>query len=193
MKEKLKKINIGLLIIILLILCFGVSVGSIVITTMSKFDGKYNVDADPESNETTEIEKNTWDVHFEKVSVNKESVQAIIPAKLNAKKTSVNFEVYLENPGDYYEFTVDVVNSGNMDAKVTAKPILSGVPDEFKEYFKYTVKYSDGTTIKKDDELNTGKRKTIVVRVEFDKEKGVGLVTDEKTFNLGFSVDYVQK
>ena len=193
MKEKLKKINIGLLIIILLILCFGVSVGSIVITTMSKFDGKYNVNDDPESNETTEIEKNTWDVHFENVSVNKESVQAIIPAKLNAKKTSVNFEVYLENPGDYYEFTVDVVNSGNMDAKVTANPILSGVPDEFKEYFKYTVKYSDGTTIKKDDELNTGKRKTIVVRVEFDKEKGVGLVTDEKTFNLGFSVDYVQK
>ena len=121
------------------------------------------------------------------------SVQAIIPAKINAKKTSVNFEVFLEKPGDYYEFRVDVVNAGNMDAKVTAKPILSGVPDEFKDFFKYTVKYSNGTAIKKDDELNKGKRKTIVVRVEYDKISGDEQEAGEKTFNLGFSVDYVQK
>lgn len=204
MKEKMKKVNITLLIIILLLLLFSVSVGTIVISTVSKYDGKFNIfggypgsdsdsDSDSGSDKTSDIEKVTWDVHFENVSVNKKSVQAIIPAKLNAKKTSVNFEVYLEKPGDFYEFSVDIVNSGKMDAKVTAKPVLSGVPDEYKEYFKYTVKYSDGTAIKKDDELNAGKRKIIVVRVEFDKENGVGLVTDAKTFNLGFSVDYVQK
>lgn len=193
MKEKLRKINISLIIIILLILCFGVSVGSIVITTVSKFGGRYNVGEEPGINDTTEIDKVTWDVHFEKVSVTKGSVQAIIPAKLNTKKTSVNFEVYLEKPGDFYEFSVDIVNSGNMDAKVTTKPILSGVPEEYKDCYLYSVNYLDGKEIKKDDELNTGKRKTIVVRVEFDKEKGEGLVTDDKTFNLGFSVDYVQK
>lgn len=167
---------------IIIVILLGVSIGCAVVSTV------FNI------NESSRINKITWDVHFEKIRTTKGSVSAKIPAKLNSKKTSVNFEVHLDRPGDFYEFLVDVVNDGKMDAKIGTEPILTGISGEYKDFIKYSVEYLDGSVIKSNDVLNRGSRETIVVRVEYNDEITFEMMPEEiQSFNLGFALDYIQK
>ena len=55
---------------------------------------------------STKIKDNIWDVHFENVNVTSGSVSAPTPSISNG--TNVTYTVTLNQPGDFYEFTVDV-------------------------------------------------------------------------------------
>lgn len=73
-------------------------------------------------NGTAKISENEWDVHFENIVVNQDSVPigtgdtaATIDPQNNCK---VDFSVTLSLPGDFYEFTVDVKNAGSIDAMI---------------------------------------------------------------------------
>jgi hypothetical protein len=73
-------------------------------------------------NGTTKISSNLWDVHFENIIVTPESVAigtgdtaATIDPTNNCK---IDFEVTLSLPGDFYEFTADIVNAGTIDAMI---------------------------------------------------------------------------
>ncbi len=63
----------------------------------------------------TEISGNSWNIHFTNVQVLNGSVNATTPATIDINdNTKVNYTIRLNKPGDYYEFTVDVVNSGTI-------------------------------------------------------------------------------
>ena len=73
-------------------------------------------------NGTAMIQSNTWDIHFDNIQVNENSVSigendsaATIDSENNCK---VDFEVTLSIPGDFYEFTIDVVNAGTIDGMI---------------------------------------------------------------------------
>ena len=73
-------------------------------------------------NGTTKISSNTWDIHFDHIQVNQNSVSigdsdsaATIDPNNNCK---IDFSVTLNVPGDFYEFTVDVVNAGTIDGMI---------------------------------------------------------------------------
>ena len=73
-------------------------------------------------NGIAKISSNTWDIHFDNIQINTNSVaigENDSPATIDPENNcKVDFEVTLSLPGDFYEFTVDVVNSGTIDGMI---------------------------------------------------------------------------
>ncbi len=176
-KKNSKKFVLALLVLLLL----TVSVGYSALSTTLNING------------TSKINNATWDVHFENIKVTSGSVSATKAATIDTATTTVNYNVDLTKPGDFYEFTVDVKNAGSINAKLSALPTLSGVSTEQDVYTNYTVTYKDGAAIKADDKLASGETKKLKVKVEFDKNVNNNqLPTAAQTLNLTFAMNYVQ-
>ena len=140
----------------------------------------------------TTIKENTWDVHFENFNVTNGSVTAT-NAELDTNSTAVNYTITLQKPGDFYEFTVDVVNEGTIDAMVSTVT-NTGLTYDQSKYLAYTVTYSDGSMVAPNQLLKaeTG-FETIKVRVEYKKNITVSdLPNTNQVLTLSFSANYVQ-
>ncbi len=170
----------------LLILLVGVSIGYAMLSTTLLIKGD------------AVIKKATWDIHFDNVQIDSGSV-AINSANGEKKaeikdsiRTLVEYNVVLNNPGDYYEFTVDVVNSGTMDAKIS-NVNLSGI-EGHEKYFTYSVVWDDnGETPAVNDVLEQGQSRKVRVKVQYDPNvTGDDLPTQDQTLELEFSMNYVQ-
>lgn len=132
-----------------------------------------------------------WDVHFNNVKVTEGSV--IGETHFNDNNTSISFNAPLNIPGDYYEFSFDVENNSNKDAKIDSVYITE-LSEEEQRYLDYTVTYSDGKTIYKDDTILKNKNKKIVVRLEYKKDiEASDLPTETKSLNLELNINYVEK
>ena len=87
---------------------------------------------------TTNISASSWNVHWSNLVVTSGSVtddNVTTAAFIKTGNTEVEFSVRLDKPGDYYEFTVDAVNEGSIDAMIQA--------------FSNKVYQSNGTTERK--------------------------------------------
>ena len=141
--------------------------------------------------------KNTWDVHFVDNSiVESENLNSCLggdtcsrvtqSATIGQDGVSVNFGVEFHVIGDYYEFTVDVINNGSIDAMLNEviKEGLSGNSN----YLDFTVTYADGMPIAQYDQLlKDGGRETLKVKVTF-----IGTPEEDVNANLSVTVNYVQ-
>ena len=141
-------------------------------------------------NGNTTIAANTWDIHFENLSITNGSVAASTPAAINGNSTSISYTVLLSKPGDYYEFSVDTVNAGTIPAKVSLVN-LQGITSEAEPYLETSYKYESGLPIAVGDLLNPGARKRILVRVTY-KEDLNSLPDTDIPLNLTFDIDYSQ-
>lgn len=176
--EKKKRKYIVILILLLLVVVF--SVGYALLTTKLKISG------------TSQIGKLTWDIHFDNIQVNNNSVVAKQPPSI-VGSTAITYVVMLPTLGDFYEFTVDVKNEGSLAAKVASIPKLLGVSSEQEKYVNYTITYKDGTEIRANDELKSLEETSFKVRIEYDKNAIYeDLPTSEQSLNLTFSITYVQ-
>lgn len=180
-----KEINYaGLTIIVLAISILVMSIGYALQSQLLTINGN-----------TTIGESAKWDVHFENLVVNPGSVESKFvntPANIvSSSGTYVVYDVKLPEKGDYYEFTLDVVNAGNIDAIVSSIILLGS--DNYKDYVDYTVTYTDSNDgVYGNDSLLKGEKKNIKVRVENIYEKN-DLELGDVTFNLSFAIQYVQK
>ena len=87
-----------------------------------------------------------WNIYFENIEIKDGSVEATqAPTLTNSSNLEITYSVNLNLPGEFYEFTVDVVNNGNIDAMVNNVSI-NELSAEQKKYVSYNVTYSDGTT-----------------------------------------------
>lgn len=177
-KKSGKKVVLSLLALLLL----TITVGYAALSTTLNING------------TSKINNATWDVHFANLEVTSGSVSATKAATIDSGTTAIDYNVELIKPGDFYEFTVDVTNTGTIDAKLGDEPILNGVSAEQDVYTNYTVTYSDDTAIHANDKLAAGATKKLKVRVEFDRENITNsqLPTEAQTLNLTFAMNYVQ-
>ena len=175
-KKSGKKVVLSLLALLLL----TITVGYAALSTTLNING------------TSKINNATWDVHFANLKVTSGSVSATKAATIDSA-TEIDYNVELIKPGDFYEFTVDVTNTGTIDAKLDDAPILSGVSAEQDVYTNYTVTYSDDTAINANDKLAAGATKKLKVRVEFDRNiTNSQLPTEAQPLNLTFAMNYVQ-
>ena len=140
MKNKKKRKTL-----LLVLLLLGISIGFAALSTTLKIIG------------TTNISKNTWNIYWENKSVNQNGVSTTAPG-LSAEQgktanTIATWSVTLNLPGDFYEFTINAVNSGTIDAMLSEDGITTtvvagqGSPSTLPEYIVYTVTYEDGTAI----------------------------------------------
>lgn len=142
-------------------------------------------------NGTANFKGNTWDIHFANVLVSSDSVTADQPTLTNGA-TELSFNVNLQKPGDKYEFTVDVVNAGTIDAMIDTinRTTLTG---EAANYAELSFTYANGREIKKRDLLEYNSSKTIKVIVSFkeniDEED---LPSTDKGIDVELEIEYVQ-
>ena len=120
------------------------------------------------------------------------------------KVVSLTYDVNLINPGDVYEFEVDVVNAGRIDAviemftstiKVGDGPEQLVSTENIPSYLDYSVQYKDGSAIQTNGVIDAGDSKKIVVHVglksSVTQEELSALEGTTIALNLGMS--YKQK
>ena len=113
-------------LVILLILCMGLGFAYL----SSGLDIKMN----------TKLVANSWDVYFDNIQVIDGSVSATTPTITN--KTTVDYSVTFEKPGDYYEFTVDAVNDGTIDVMVESIT-MTQLENSYLRYIHYKITYDE--------------------------------------------------
>ncbi|MBQ6497719.1 MAG: hypothetical protein IJI58_03285 [Bacilli bacterium] len=143
-------------------------------------------------NGTANVTAANWDVHFENLNVTTGSVTATTPADIT-DDTTVEFAATLEEPNDFYEFTVDVVNEGTMDAMIDSFSISPTLTTAQKKYLEYTIAYSDGVPLASKQELKANGSETIRVRFNYiENSDKTNYPTEDQTFTINFNVNYTQ-
>ena len=97
------------LAVILLILVLLISVGYAALTTNLSING------------TATVKNQSWSVYFDNVveTTGAGSVTAdTSPTTSGTTTTELEWEVSMDTPGQFYEFYVDVVNAGSIDAMI---------------------------------------------------------------------------
>ena len=170
----------------LLLLIVGLSVGYSLLRTNLNING------------TSKINNATWDVHFDNLVINSNSVglsDGDVAANIDANETTVQYTVTLNKPGDFYEFTVDAVNEGSINAMVENYTItMNDQPiTDFPTYLDYIISYNDGIRILPNQRLDAGDSETILVRVEFKRDiENSELPSTTQSITFNFTVSYVQ-
>lgn len=164
------------LIGLFILLVAGVSIGYAALQTTLSING------------TTTINKVGWDIHFENIVVAEgaaENGSAIINANDN---TEVTYNVTLGEPGDFYEFSVDIKNAGTLPAKLESI-VNPGLTEEEELYANYTVTGMPAVN----SVLAAGESKTVTIRVEFDPDiEPEDLPTENKILTKTIKFNYVQ-
>ena len=142
----------------------------------------------------TQIKENNWDVHWANVQISPGSTTDVITPATITSPTQVEFNINLNKPGDYYEFTVDAVNSGTVDAmvEVLSKKVLnsSNVEITLPNYLIYEVTYIDNIPIEANQLLKANTQETIKVRVEYKmdiSEEDLQTTNTSIKFRVGLS------
>ena len=132
-----------------------------------------------------------WDIHLENPNVTSGSVSNDKPTITSP--TTATFSTTLNMPGDFYEFTIDVVNNGSVDAmieNITKTPTLTA--DQAK-YLKYEITYQNGEQITTKQLVSKNSFVRLKVRLEYRKDLVASdLPKTSETLNLGLRLDYIQ-
>ena len=143
---------------------------------------------------TTKLAGNTWDIHFANIVVNETSVTTSTPATIDTNdNTSIDYEVTLNKPGDFYEFTVDIVNAGSITGKISLIT-NTGIPTELEDIIDYSIVYTNkNTPVQLNDIINHNSSKNIKVRVYFKEDiSNDDLPSDDIDLDLNLSITYTQ-
>lgn len=184
----MKKSNKKFMLIAVALL-FVISIGYAALSTTLSING------------TANIASNSWDVHFANLQTTTGSVTpTTAPTVSGTNTTTLTWVVSLAKPGDFYEFTVDAVNGGTINAKIGENGITkTNLTTEQDTYLNYTVTYSNGSAIAVGDTLpkagQTGSTKTMKVRVEYDSNvtaEQINALTSPLAVTLNYSLNYVQ-
>ncbi len=176
-----KKI-IGFIVMIVMVL--AITIGYSYLSTTLNING------------TSKIGVASWDVHFANIQVATGSVTGSkVTQAPSISGTTLTYGVELDNPGEYYEFTVDVVNGGSVNAKLASLPSVSGVSSAQSVYTEYTFTHADGSAITNlnNEKIAANASKTYKVRVAFkDNISASQLPTQVQNMTLTVQLNYEQ-
>lgn len=186
--------------LILFVLLLGITMGYAAISTTLKING------------TVGVNKNTWNIYWDNAVVTSSNTSQAIPTigqdQGEPLNTKVSWQTTFALPGDYYEFTVDAVNAGTVDAMITniSSKVNGSDISTLPDYIKYTVTYADGIVpevhhllpkAKVVGNTSTPTREKYRVRVEYDYAKATSAVMNSMpsgglSLEFNFSVTYGQ-
>ena len=110
------------------------------------------------------------------------------------KDVSINdIKVTLSKPGDSVTYTVDLVNDGDINAKIENIE-KTNLTEEQQKYIKFTVKYKENDTeLKIGDILSKKEVKPLVIKIEYRKDlESSDLPKSAQGINLSYKLDFVQ-
>ena len=142
-------------------------------------------------NGNAEVTAASWDIHLDNVQLNSSSATTTAPTITDSK--TATFSTTLSKPGDFYEFTIDVVNNGSIDAMIDGVTKTPTLTEAQAKYLNYIVEYQNGESINTKQIVSKNSFVRLKVKVEFRKELVASdLPSTSETLNLAFTVNYVQ-
>lgn len=147
-------------------------------------------------NGTANVSSTTWNVFLDESTYKKTegSVEPVSEPTINAN--SMTYSVNLTKPGDFYEFTIHVKNTGSFNARL--KSLTMTDISEHSNYLKYTITYA-GTPYTSSNSslsipLNAGTGdEEVKVRVEYVQPlQATDLPSELKAITLNAAFDYEQ-
>ena len=166
--------------IFLFLLCLSFGLGYSLISTDLNIFG------------TTVLKDNRWSVYFDNIQEIEGSVSPTIEPEIT-NDTTVSFSAKLKNPGDKYEFLIDVVNDGTIDAKIGNISMSPTLTEEQQNFFSYEVTYESGVTLSENQALDAGSTETLKVSFKYLEQEDNSLYPDtDQTFNVVLTGEYVQ-
>ncbi len=143
-----------------------------------------------------------WDIHFDSESY-EETTGSVTATSTNIGTTSMSYNVTLAKPGDFYEFTIDVVNAGTFNANLTAITLTNSITSAQSNYLTYTFKYNNTTyaastsglsiLLKAADANSDDDVATVTVRVDYvQPANAANLPNTDQEVTLNVSLDYQQ-
>lgn len=190
----MKKNKSKLIIVLVLFLVVGTSIGYAALSTTLNISG------------TANVAKTGWDVHFADI-YDDTTNSTVTPTKSAtiASANSISFSVNFAKPGDRYVFYVDVVNAGTLSAKIN-KVSINGVSKdlEVSQIFDNLLGFKIYEPIIEDGELiigefnvgssiPAGQKRFMCVEVWFKEDVSVSqLPTTAKSYNINLSMEFVQ-
>lgn len=137
------------------------------------------------------LNKITWDVHFENFEELYDNTVSSTHTLTN-NNTSLTYNVNLNKPGDIFEFTIDVVNNGNIDAMLSNIG-KNGLTSAQQQVMDYNVTYLDGTIPTVKDSLKIGEVETLVISVKTKANiTNAQLNATDTNLSLTFNPTYAQ-
>ena len=182
-------------VVAVLILVFAVSIGYAYLSATFTING------------SSKISGETWDLHFENYSQTANSTitpaAGKTPDTSGNNKTAISYEVEFEQPGDVYEFTIDVRNGGSVDAMIESFQTKIKIDDGEEQvltnsnlptYMSHSITYSDGVALANNQKIESEHSETLLVRVEFKKNISNEEFTAAKgrTIKFTFDLDCIQ-
>ncbi len=165
----------------LLLLCISLGMGYAAIRTELHIDG------------ISKFQDASWDVHFENIQVKTGSITPTTAATIT-NDTALTFSAILTEPGEFYEFTVDIVNDGTIDAMIDSYRIQPVLTEEEEVYFDYIVTYSDGTELGDNQKLEAGDSETLRVAFIYKTLQDISLYpTEDENHTISVAINYVQE
>jgi len=139
----------------------------------------------------SEVVASSWDIHLENVKVKSGSVSANAP--VISGNSTLAFDVELNMPGEFYEFTVDVVNEGSIDAMIDSVVKTPELTTEQAKYIKYEITYENGESLSTKQTLKKGTATPIKVRLEYRRDiVASDLPSSVTELSLKLTLVYVQ-
>ena len=172
--------KVGILYLFLVIIVGSMSIGYAFLSQTLTIDG------------ITAFRNASWDIHFANVQPVAGSVEATTEPFIT-DDVQVEFAAALKNPGEFYSFTVDIVNAGSITAMVDSFSILPELTEAQQKYLTYKITYLDGSPLHTSQRLAGHTTETL--KVTFEYLDGVSLVdypSANQTLNVVFSIHYEQ-
>ena len=140
---------------------------------------------------TAQVTSADWDIHLANPKVTNGSATTNVPQiKTNS---TMDFSTTLNMPGDFYEFVVDVVNGGSIDAMIESVIKNPELDASQKKYLNYEVTYQNGESITTKQTLSKGTTMPIKVRIEYRKDLVASdLPTGQVVLDLSLTLEYIQ-
>ena len=141
------------------------------------------------------VTSSSWDVHFENVVVNEKSSNSLEgnPLPTIIDDSTVTFNVGLESPGEFYEFSLDVVNNGTIDVMIDDIIVSPELTVEQQKMFRYEIKYDNGINLEKYQSLKSGEKKNIKILFKYNEMLDYVEYSEEnQSFEFSITIKYVQ-
>ena len=110
------------------------------------------------STHSTATLSKAWDIHYDSTKTEAQMETAAVASTgtiTNITGTNVTFTASLSQPGDYYQFTLPVINDGSMTAYLDSI-VMSSLTTAQAKYIEFKIEY-DGVTATSTTQNITGK------------------------------------
>ena len=141
------------------------------------------------------VEGNTWSVYWDNVVVDPNSVSGtqVTTAAHLVGDTKVELNVTLNEPGDFYAFSIDVKNEGSIDAMIDEIVLNDGEEVEHPDYLDLVLLYGDTLEIDEKQLLKAGSTEKYFCYIGFSEDvENDDLSSNTEEFSISIDIKYKQ-